>query len=334
MIRSRVRQSSATSVVMREEVVAALLAALARPELTGDAADRLSRYGNGLVPRLAQCLHDEQVPVEIRRELPQVLVRIGTPVALEVLIQGLMQSDVTLRQRVIASLNKLHDIHPDVHLDGHTRRAGARRGNRRALSVVSGARPVARTPQRRRSGLEGCDRSIDQELERMFRLMTLLVPGPGVHDAYVGVRSGEPDGPRERARYLDNVLKPDLRRLLLPLIDSHVHNRGAHRYGQSDRRRPARDGRTGDRGRCWRAKIRGCDRAAPMRSARCDCTTSSPNCTSSRRPTNPRCARPFRLRCIASPANPRHHRRRLPSDGSGSDRWCQRRHGVATLVRA
>ena len=51
--------------------------------------------------------------VEIRREVPQVLVRIGTPVALEVLIQGLLQSDVTLRQRVIASLNKLHDVHPE-----------------------------------------------------------------------------------------------------------------------------------------------------------------------------------------------------------------------------
>ena len=41
---------------------------------------RLSRYGNALVPRLAQCLHDEHAcRSRSRRELPQVLVRIGTP---------------------------------------------------------------------------------------------------------------------------------------------------------------------------------------------------------------------------------------------------------------
>src|SRR5204863_6573047 len=79
---------AATSVVMRDEVVTALLAALARPELTSEAAERLSRYGNALVPRLATCLEDERTAVAIRRELPQILVRIGTPRALEVLIGG------------------------------------------------------------------------------------------------------------------------------------------------------------------------------------------------------------------------------------------------------
>jgi AAA family ATP:ADP antiporter len=212
----------ATSVVMREEVVAALLGALARPELTSDAADRLSRYGNALVPRLAQCLHDERVAVEIRREVPQILVRIGTPVALEVLIEGLLQSDVTLRQRVIASLNKLHDVHPEVHIDEHLVElvlAAEIAGHYRSYQVLGPLREHLKDDD---PGLDGLRRSMDQELERIFRLMTLLVPGPGVHDAYVGVRSGNPTIRENALEYLDNVLKPELRRLLLPLVDSHV----------------------------------------------------------------------------------------------------------------
>jgi AAA family ATP:ADP antiporter len=63
---------------------------------------------------------------------------------------------------------------------------------------------------------------MDQELERIFRLMGLLIPGPGLHDAYAGVRSGNPTVRENALEYLDNVLKPDLRRLVLPLIDSHV----------------------------------------------------------------------------------------------------------------
>jgi AAA family ATP:ADP antiporter len=212
----------ATSVVLREEVANALMGALARPELTADAADRLARYGNALVPRLAQCLHDEQAPVAVRREVPQVLVRIGTPVALEVLIEGLMQSDVTLRQRVIASLNKLHDMHPEVHIDAQLVElvlAAEIAGHYRSYQVLGPLREQLKDDD---PGLEGFRRSMDQELERIFRLMGLLVPGPGLHDAYVGVRSGNPTVRENALEYLDNVLKPDLRRLLLPLIDSQI----------------------------------------------------------------------------------------------------------------
>ena len=212
----------ATSVVLRDEVASALMTALARPELTADAADRLARYGNALVPRLTQCLHDEQAPVAVRREVPQVLVRIGTPIALEVLIEGLLQSDVTLRQRVIASLNKLHDIHPEVHIDEQLVElvlAAEIAGHYRSYQVLGPLREHLKDDD---PGLEGLRRSMDQELERIFRLMGLLVPGPGLHDAYVGVRSGNPTVRENALEYLDNVLKPDLRRLLLPLIDSHV----------------------------------------------------------------------------------------------------------------
>jgi HEAT repeat protein len=207
---------------MRDEVVSALLAALARPDLAPEAADRLSRYGNPLVPRLAQCLRDEHVPVAIRREVPQVLVRVGTPVALEVLIDGLLQSDVTLRQRVIASLNKLHDVHPEVRIDLQLVElvlAAEIAGHYRSYQVLGPLREHLKDDD---PGLEGIRRSMDQELERMFRLMALLVPGPGLHDAYVGVRSGNPTVRENALEFLDNVLKPDLRRLLLPLIDSHV----------------------------------------------------------------------------------------------------------------
>lgn len=213
---------AATSVVMREEVVTALLDALARPELAADAAERLSRYGNALVPRLAQCLRDDHISLAIRREAPQVLVRIGTPVALEVLIDGLLESDVTLRQRVIASLNKLHDMHPEVRIDPQLVElvlAAEIAGHYRSYQVLG---PLREHLKDEDPGLDGIRRSMDQEIERVFRLMALLVPGPGLHDAYVGVRSGNPTVRENALEFLDNVLKPDLRRLLLPLIDSHV----------------------------------------------------------------------------------------------------------------
>jgi AAA family ATP:ADP antiporter len=212
----------AASVVMRQETVAALISRLSRADVSSAAAEKLAQYGNALVPELARRLQDEATPVEIRRELPQVLVRIGTPVAFEVLIDGLLQADATLRHRVITSLNKLHDMHPDVRIDEQLVElvlAAEIAGHYRSYQVLGALRPHLKEDD---PALQGLRHSMEQELERIFRLMRLIVEGPGVHDAYVGVRSANPAVRANALEFLDNVLKPELRRLLVPLLDSQV----------------------------------------------------------------------------------------------------------------
>jgi ATP/ADP translocase len=213
---------AAASVVMREEVVTALAGALARPELSADAAVKLARYGNALVPELAGRLRDSATPVAVKRELPQVLVRIGTPAAMEVLVEGLLQSDVSLRHRVIASLNKLRDVHPEVRIDEQLVElvlAAEITGHYRSYQLLE---PLLTQPQGEDPVLDAIRQSMEQELERIFRLMGLLVRGSGFHDAYVGIRSTNPTVRDNALEFLETVLKPELRRLLLPLLDSQV----------------------------------------------------------------------------------------------------------------
>ena len=213
---------AAASVVMREEVVSALAGALARPELSADAAVKLARYGNALVPELAVRLRDSATPVAVKRELPQVLVRIGTPAAMEVLLEGLLQSDVSLRHRVIASLNKLRDVHPEVRIDEQLVElvlAAEITGHYRSYQLLD---PLLTRARDEDAVLDAIRQSMEQELERIFRLMGLLVRGSGFHDAYVGIRSTNPTVRDNALEFLETVLKPELRRLLLPLLDSQV----------------------------------------------------------------------------------------------------------------
>jgi hypothetical protein len=63
---------------------------------------------------------------------------------------------------------------------------------------------------------------MEQELERIFRLIALLLPEEGLHDAYIGVRSSNPIVRANALEFLDNVLKPELRQVLVPLLDSQV----------------------------------------------------------------------------------------------------------------
>jgi ATP:ADP antiporter, AAA family len=208
--------------VTRDELVAPLMAALARPELTDDAAGALARYGNALVPSIARSLGDETLAVEIRRELPSVLVRIGTPDAEQVLIGSLLEADITLRHRIVSSLNKLRVLHPDLRVDPSTVElllAAEIAGHYRSYQVLGPLRAKLREDD---PVVQAMHHTMEQELERIFRLLALLSPHAGMHDAYVGLRSTNSIVRANSLELLDNVLKPELRNVLVPLLDSQV----------------------------------------------------------------------------------------------------------------
>ena len=100
---------------------------------------------------------------------------------------------------------------------------------------------------------------MEQELERIFRLMALLLPQTGLHDAYVGVRSSNVTVRANALEFLDNVLKPELRHVLVPVLDAQVtvdeRIEIANRLVGARSRRRTRPWR-----RCSTAKIRGCGR--------------------------------------------------------------------------
>ena len=151
-----------------------------------------------------------------------MLVRIGTTEAEQALIGSLLQADVTLRHRVIASLNKLRTLHPEVSLDPSTINlllAAEIAGHYRSYQVLG---PLKDRLKDDDSVLQAMHHAMDQELDRIFRLMGLLLPHVGLHDAYVGLRSTDELVRANSLELLDNVLDPELRQLLVPLLDSQV----------------------------------------------------------------------------------------------------------------
>ena len=63
---------------------------------------------------------------------------------------------------------------------------------------------------------------MDKELERIFRLLKLIYPTKDFHSAYFGIQSTNPVIHDNALEFLENVLIPEFRGLLLPLIDSQV----------------------------------------------------------------------------------------------------------------
>jgi AAA family ATP:ADP antiporter len=206
----------------REEMTPALIGALGRQELADEAGEALACLGSTVVPELLAALRDEHVAVEVRRELPAVLLRVGTADAEQALVESLLESDGTVRHRIIASLNKLRVARPDLQIDRAVVElllAAEIAGHYRSYQVLGPLRSPLKDDD---PVIEALRHSMEQELERIFRLMALLFPHGGLHDAYVGVRSDNPVVRANALEFLDNVLKPELRHVLVPILDSQV----------------------------------------------------------------------------------------------------------------
>ena len=138
------------------------------------------------------------------------------------LVGGLFEAGAPLRHRLITVLNKMKQRHPRIALDVpliELLLAAEISGHYRSYQVLASLDPSNGGHERMIAALR---HSMEQELERIFRLIALLSPAPSLHDAYIGVRSSNPLAHANAVEYLENVLTPGLREVLLPLIDSHV----------------------------------------------------------------------------------------------------------------
>jgi AAA family ATP:ADP antiporter len=213
----------ASSVQTRDRaLVGPLMRRLADPELRDGAVEALAAIGSAGVPRMAAALVTPDTSIEIRRELPLVLARIGTLDAQQTLVACLLEPDAALRFRVIQGLNRLRQLYPNQPLDrqsvidaldaeiwGHYRLYQNLGVLGRALAddalVLANVRD-----------------SIEHEQERIFRLMGLLWPDFDLKSVWVALKSTDRELRAKALELLDAELTPVMRELVVPLFDGQV----------------------------------------------------------------------------------------------------------------
>jgi AAA family ATP:ADP antiporter len=206
----------------KRRMVPDLLDLLANHELAAEAAHALGQFGDTIVGSLQDHIADPSVPTAARREIPAILVSVGTASAARVLQENLLERDTTLRFRIICALNKLHRLRPEIEPDTQmleTVLAAEIIGHYRSYQILAKLNP-ARDSQD--AVARALNESMHQELERIFRLLGLLYPHIDVHSAYLGLQAKKVTVYDNALEFLDNVLKSQLRAMLVPLLDGRV----------------------------------------------------------------------------------------------------------------
>ena len=214
--------SRAVGQLGKRTLVPRILERLAEPGLTSVAVEVLGGMGDFIVGTLRDHLIDPSTAIGIRREIPAVLQAIGSSAAQFVLLESVLDSDTILRHRVIAALNKLGQVHPERRLDRRlieTVLGAEIMGHYRSYQVLGslGASLDPRDPV-----VQGLKESINQEAERIFRLLKILHPDQDLHSAFVGLQADDPVVQDNAIEFLETILSPQLRGLLVPLFDRGV----------------------------------------------------------------------------------------------------------------
>jgi HEAT repeat protein len=63
---------------------------------------------------------------------------------------------------------------------------------------------------------------MEKETERIFRLLKILYPQYDMHSAYVSLQSDDPIVHDNAVEFMDSVLPPEVRQLVIPLFDRDV----------------------------------------------------------------------------------------------------------------
>ncbi|HEV2118183.1 MAG TPA: Npt1/Npt2 family nucleotide transporter [Terriglobales bacterium] len=206
----------------KRRFVSDVLRRLPDPQLRKHAIEALADFGDTIVGTLGDHLCDPAAPMEVRREIPAVLQRIGTANAQRVLMDNLLEPDNTFRFRVISALNKLQQTPSAIPLDAEVLETALQAeimGHYRSYQVLG---MLQEAPDQDDPITRGLRESIRQEVERIFRLMSLMHPHLDLHSAYVALQSKERAVHDNALEFLDNILKKQLRNLLVPLIDGEV----------------------------------------------------------------------------------------------------------------
>ncbi len=212
------------------EFIPFLLAALPNRRTQVAARAALVQYGPRLFGTLQDHLNDAAVNGDIRRQLPRVLASIGGQESVQILLDCLEQKDVNVRYKILKALNRLRAgdaklvfderkvLNPlFVELRHYYRRAQLLQ----AFNPSAMQNGEAGARQQDLLTLSLLERQ-EKTMERIFRLLVLIHSHQDIHQAYYGLRSSRSQNRANTVEFLDNLLAPALRKLLLPLIDQKV----------------------------------------------------------------------------------------------------------------
>ncbi|MBZ5592609.1 MAG: hypothetical protein LAP39_10270 [Acidobacteriia bacterium] len=198
--------------------------------------ESLAAFGARHCGLLGDCLADPSWPLATRCQIPRVLKLIADQRSVDVLLQSLNEPEISIRIAVLRALSHLHETAPNLNYGATFVSEHVLKEARHYFELYSAVEPC-RDHKGTGTAAGLLERSLqerlEQTLERLFRLLGLKYPPEDMHAAYLAVRGRRREQFLAALDFLDTVLEPALKRVVLPLLDSSegMTERGRDLFG-------------------------------------------------------------------------------------------------------
>jgi len=197
------------------------------------AGDALRAFGPGVTSRLKRMVEDQEMAFHDALFVPEILQRLGTPEAIEVLVDFIDQAEYSVSIKAIEALRKARVENPDLKIDRELIVKKILEESRIYLNLLSFLHtqisehekdPKTGQTQRIREAREGLitilEHRVDGHLDRIFKLLGIHYFEEEVEPILKLAVSGDESQRANAIEFIDNILESRLRHTLLPIIDA------------------------------------------------------------------------------------------------------------------
>jgi ATP:ADP antiporter, AAA family len=202
-------------------LVPPLISLMRNRRLKRFAREVLVGYGEDVVDTLAYFLNDKDEDKWIRRHVPSTLALIRSQRALDVLVGALEHEDGFVRYKVVAGIERLRRDRPDLHIDHAVIERQIQREAGRAFSAVTLHYNLFDAGRLDADALlaRALSEKRDRAVNRIFHLLALIHSPDDVAAVRTALTRADGRARSGAIEYLDNLLKGEVRRRVLLLID-------------------------------------------------------------------------------------------------------------------
>lgn len=197
-------------------------------ETRDSAKQALVCYGPALLPHLEAIASLSIYSSELLRLLPSLAERIESPQSVDYLFAMIRHADVGVRLAALQSLHALKRNYPDLHIsEKETIRLIIHETHlyKDTLGHLYTQKQLEEQDEQpaqeaRQALTQLLERRLDGTLERIFHLLGLRYSPVQINSVYEGIKAKNLDLRFNAVEFLDNILEPDLKKILIPIVES------------------------------------------------------------------------------------------------------------------
>jgi HEAT repeat protein len=202
----------------KKEFVPLLVGLLGRSTTQEAAARALGAYGPSILGALKDSLSDPAEGIQIRRAVPGIMAKTGSQRAVDILILELGRENSEVETEIIEALYRMRMNDPSLLFPAKgilTRTVGLIKKCYLMILQIHDFR-ADRKKEILAKDLEG---SLSRTMKNIFELLGLVYPQEDMVRAYQNILAGTKKALDYSVELLDNILRKEVKDLLLPLIE-------------------------------------------------------------------------------------------------------------------